>query len=463
MQQLKLFSSVVPLVHTRATFSLIHRSCFAQFRLYHLSNPLHNQKAVHKPIGERHTNTDAHQLVKEAYKCFEGNDLIKSQTLFEEGISVLEDFPNSKDKLVLAIAYNNLAEVLRFMIKSGVSPQKSSKYNTRDVQKLYKKAQNTFLDEQNSQDPLRREEVSWWLGTVYNNMGLYFMENMRNFGEAKTHFQNSFNIRQKLLDQILNEPNEKSEIDHLQLQCHIAITYNNIAQCHSNCNEEELALKQFNEALQVFERICENNSVDVQYHKLYIITLNNIGLIHFNANRYDQAVDYFSRSLSVVSGDFDSSMPPPFERPGFIDEAAEEFGITLTNLATVFFRQNRLQDAERFYRQALQVFERILSPNHKYIATTCSQLAMVLKQKHQKESIEEQIAGNVLTDASKKLTEYRKKFYDKIFKRESTEEVVDNQEQKGRDLKEADELLARTKGIMEVHSKGHSIKNRMFK
>jgi tetratricopeptide (TPR) repeat protein len=418
-----------------------------------------------KPIVQNAPNTNAHQIVKEAYQCYESNNLSKSQSLFEQGIPLLEGSSDPKDRLVLAITCNNMAELLRYMSKSGVSPAKSSKYSLKDIQKLYKKADSLLEQDRKTNDPVRKDEIAWWLGTLYNNFGLYFMENIHNYVEALSRFEKSLEIRQELFMKIVNEPNEKSEVDPLQLQCHIAITYNNIAQCHSNRKNYDLALHQFNEALNVFERVRNSGTVDVQYHRLYIITMNNIGLIHFNAGRYEEAVNQYTQALDVISGQNNNPASPGLvEQPDLITGAAEEMGVTLTNLATAFFKLGRLTDAEQFYRQALQVFEKVLVPTHKYIASTCTQLAMTLRQKHQTNNIENDLTENTLKEASSKLTEYRNKIYGNILNRfkKQVETTKDTQE-KEKDLKESEELLARAKSILPAHAGQQSLKNRMFK
>jgi tetratricopeptide (TPR) repeat protein len=402
-------------------------------------------------------NTNVHETIKEAYRLFEVNEFTKSQTLFEQAIPELENSQDVKDRLVYAIACNNLGELLRYMSKSGVNTAKGSKYTSRDITKLYRKAESILTQDQNAQDRTRKDEIAWWLGTFYNNNGLYLMENMNNFTEALERFGKSLEIRQELFMRTITDPDPNSEIDPVKLQCHIAITYNNIAQCHSNKQNPELALQQFNEALAVFARVRGHESVDVQYHKLYVITMNNIGLIHFNAGRYDEAIQQYTDALDVITGYDSDPTVKEVNKPNLVAVAAEEFGVTMSNLASAFFRSGRVREAEQFYRRALDVFEKVLQPNHKYIATTCTQLAMTLKQKHQSTSIEKDLEDNLLKSASSKLSDYRKKIYGRIFSKFQQDETpTDNEKEK--DLKEAQELTERVQKVMATH-----IKNRTFK
>lgn len=69
----------------------------------------------------------------------------------------------------------------------------------------------------------------------------------------------------------------------------------------------------------------------------------------------------------------------------------EEFGITAMNMGMIYFMKQRFAEAESFYKQALHNFETYLPPNHKNIASICTQLVVTMKKRTLNEQERKQV------------------------------------------------------------------------
>lgn len=329
--------------------------------------------------------------------------------------SLVSPTPTSKDNAhILAIAYNNLAENLRFMMKSGHHSPPNPKYNFAAIIKLYGRAEQVWDQWKDSKD----DEVDYWRGTLYNNMGLYNMESVRHFPNALVHFLKASEIRKALLDRMTSE-NYKSEaqIDLVELRSHLAVTFNNIGQCYVNMRQTKQAMPYFDSAKYLFDQYRSLHATE-SLDRIYVVVLNNIGLTYFELNRYDEALKHFRKALGILSHNeeefasveaganentetttADSAatetpvvvvVPPEKhltveELDGLIEQGCgEELGITLNNIGTVYYMKGKFQLCEDYLRLALHLFAKVLAPNHKHIATTSTQLALALREKHSK-------------------------------------------------------------------------------
>ncbi|EFC50301.1 TPR domain-containing protein [Naegleria gruberi] len=393
----------------------------------------------------------AKDLLKEGFSEFENRQYLKSYELFIRAfllfdkhqlltreIKLNDDNLTVDSLLALSIGLNNFAETLRYMAKSGIVPPTLAKlglkapsvttgttaplvYTSKDSMKFYTQAEQLYEQYQNfllknqSNNNRKLLELTLWKGTLYNNVGLYFMENRRDFFTATKWFEKSATERGKLVkeleelendkatkhEEVVNQYGESEDpLNANDQRIHFAITRNNIAQCYSNSKQITLALESYNYALKVFEDIKAKlkekeikcitpESKNTIANRLHIIVLNNMGLMYHDLGKYEQSLTYFSEAFFMFTGG-----PVNGEKLGeeglIVNNQigtqyfGEELGVTLSNMGTSLFMLGRYRECEQFYRQAMGLFDVIYenTPNHKNIAQVSLQLALCLKQKH---------------------------------------------------------------------------------
>jgi tetratricopeptide (TPR) repeat protein len=322
--------------------------------------------------------------LKLGYQLFTENKFIDSYQVFCETIDSFEEqkceHSTKEREHLLAIGYNNLAETLRYMMKGGYTSPTHPKYSYATILKLYSKALDIWNKYENDQ------EVDYWRGTLHNNMGLYYMETVRNQSNALEQFLKSSHVRKTLLDQLADSTSVVSDIDLNELRSHLAITFNNIGQCYVNMKQSKQAMPFFENAKHLFEQ--QEQQANQSTRAVHVVILNNIGLTFFEMNRYNDALDHFYKAIQVIQQQQQHSEQQELNVEQLMNEygAGEELGVTLNNIGTALYMKSQFQEAEDYLRKALKVFEQVFahSPNHKHIATTCTQLALTLREKHSK-------------------------------------------------------------------------------
>ena len=295
--------------------------------------------------------------LKTAFEVFQESNFAQSRTLFESSISVLEDELRQyqKDSPLLAVAYNNIAETLRTMYmqqaqqSDGVQQNGSYKYNFKDIFPLFKKSEEIWLARE------EKEEFAHEVATLYNNMGLFLMDNPNTLQDAIKMFGKSETMRRKLCEKFP----EKTA-----LRGDLSVTLSNLAQCFQRQQKTKLALKFYTEAKEV---VCKDQPGHYSY--FYIMLLNSIGTCMLGLGKQAEALKTFEEALESMEKQRQQGTAP-----------REEFGLTCLNLATVYFGKNRFKEAESFYRQALHNFDKYLSPFTKTLGSCCTQLALCLKK-----------------------------------------------------------------------------------
>lgn len=198
------------------------------------------------------------------------------------------------------------------------------------------------------------------MGALYNNIGLYHMEETNMLDDAMQWFQRAEEKRRELIE---HYPDEN------QFKTQLGITMNNIAQCFSRTRKHQRAMSAYQRAGEIFREAVEK-SID-NYSPVHIVVLNNIGLGHFNRKETPMAIQCFNTALDLIEKREKATGKP----------AGEELGITLSNIATVDLHRKMYAQAESFYRQALANFRSNLNPNHPSIAECCSQLTTAIFQR----------------------------------------------------------------------------------
>ncbi|KAG2386487.1 hypothetical protein C9374_002231 [Naegleria lovaniensis] len=422
--------------------------------------------------------------------------------------------------LALAVGLNNFAETLRYMAKSGIvaptlaklglkapSPSTGTTaplvYTSKDSMKFYTQAEQlydqyyAYLNNTTTvpkDDKRKLLELQLWRGTLYNNVGLYFMENRKDFFTATKWFERSATERGNLV-MALEELEKKSPIENSATtknnfgesvnplnsndqRIHHAITRNNIAQCYSNSKQITLALESYNYALKVFEEMKEKmkeknmdtktpESKNTIANRLHVIVLNNMGLMYHDMGKYDQSLIYFTEAFHMFTGG-----PVVGEKLGeeglVVNNAhgtsffGEELGVTLSNMGTCLFMLGRYRESEQFYSQATQLFDAIYTntPNHKNIAQVSLQLALCLKQKHSVKEGEKPNRDMLAAATSLALAKQDASYFIKIDDSSSEEKIAD--EKLVRSLLEKARKITLTLNEANVEASESAKKSSMF-
>lgn len=439
----------------------------------------------------------AKNLFKEGFTEFENKQYLKSYELFIKAFIIYDkyhmlnrDIKNNdpldtvENLLALAVGLNNFAETLRYMAKSGIvaptlaklglkAPSSSTGtaaplvYTSKDSMKFYTQAEQlydqyyAYLNNVLPSDVERKRlELQLWRGTLYNNVGLYFMENRKDFFTATKWFERSATERGKLV-LALEELEKKSPTENSAMaetnnfgesvdplnsndqRIHHAITRNNIAQCYSNSKQITLALESYNYALKVFEemkaKMKEKNmdtktpeSKNTIANRLHVIVLNNMGLMYHDMGKYEQSLVYFTEAFHMFTGG--PVIGEKLGEEGLIVNNAygtsyfgEELGVTLSNMGTCLFMLGRYRECEQFYTQAAQLFDAIYTntPNHKNIAQISLQLALCLKQKHSAKEGEKPNRDMLAAATSLALAKQDASYFIKIDESSSEEKIAD--------------------------------------
>ena len=158
-----------------------------------------------------------------------------------------------------------------------------------------------------------------------------------------------FNLALELLEK-LEEQNPENRI----VMTYKAGTLNNLGVLLSEMGKTEDAKEIYGQALKLQEEIYGLE------HPQVAQTLNNLALLYFQTTSYEKALILYTRSLEIM------------EKLGKTEHTG--FATTLNNLAGVHVQKGRNEKALDFYTRALEIRERILGPDHPEVAKTLNNL-----------------------------------------------------------------------------------------
>ena len=151
--------------------------------------------------------------------------------------------------------------------------------------------------------------------SALNSIGILFNKIME-YEQAVKYF-NQCNA-------LITEDNE----DYYILKSNIL---HNLGTSHDYLEDDELALKFYNESLELKEQI--NNPIEIA------TTLNNIGTIYLDRDSFDLALDYFNRSYELyLASDYSGEINTP-----------------MNNIAEVKFQQGHYAEAISYARKSLEI------------------------------------------------------------------------------------------------------------
>ncbi len=196
---------------------------------------------------------------------------------------------------------------------------------------------------------LTGEELA--LGDFYTSAGASY-ELIGNYEKALSYYEEGFKYRRSVLDST-----------HL----YIAASYNNIALIQEIKGAYEQALKNYLNALEIFEI----NQDTVHMAEVYL----NLGILLDYRGEYTQALNYFQRVLDIykpVEGDTDAFLAD-----------------TYNDIANVYLEQKEYTRALNFYKRALSIREKVFGKKSIEVAAIYDNLGETnSRQERYKEAIE---------------------------------------------------------------------------
>jgi len=112
-----------------------------------------------------------------------------------------------------------------------------------------------------------------------------------------------------------------------------AASYSNIGKKHYDLNENETALKWYNDAKKIYEK---HNIMDTDVATLY----HNIGVLYSNQDNIDEAFKYFEKSLNIKK-----------------NELGDEHLIT----AETYYELAILYNKNKYYKDALELYQKVMN------------------------------------------------------------------------------------------------------
>lgn len=110
---------------------------------------------------------------------------------------------------------------------------------------------------------------------------------------------------------------------------------------------------------------------------------NNLGLIYESLGRYSESESYHNLALEFrekMLGDIDCDRAKTLNNLG--NQYCKDVAISLNNLAKVYYKQNKLDDAESRYQRALDIRKNVLGSWHPEVAQSYNNLAEIYRKQN---------------------------------------------------------------------------------
>ncbi len=164
------------------------------------------------------------------------------------------------------------------------------------------------------------------IGTVYRNMGLSTKEK-NYFEKALSIFEECLKISKKIKD-------IKNEVYVLN---NIGSVYSDLHEYFGGEDHFQQALLTFKEALEKAEKLNDRESIGM--------ILNNLGIIHSNQGNYDESTQYFQQAINLA----------------LQLEGGKILWESYLELAQVYRKQNKIQQAKQYFNRSISVIENVRS------------------------------------------------------------------------------------------------------
>ncbi|MDQ3801054.1 MAG: tetratricopeptide repeat protein [Acidobacteriota bacterium] len=199
--------------------------------------------------------------------------------------------------------------------------------------------------------------------TTLNNLAILH-SNQNNYEEALKEYEEALQIYRSLDD--INPNTYLSDV---------AMTLNNLAILHSNQNNYEEALEEFEEALQIYRNLTEINPN--AYLPYVATTLNNLGLLHSNQNNYEEALKEYEEALQIRRN------LAEINPNTYLPNVAK----TLNNFAGLHFAKDELEEVLQKSEESTEIYRELVVTNFQayfpYLSVNLSNLALFYQVKIQ--------------------------------------------------------------------------------
>jgi len=175
-----------------------------------------------------------------------------------------------------------------------------------------------------------------------NNLGLLF-KNMGLMKEAKQKYEKALEMRQKLLN---NDP------ENVAYQSYVAITLNNLGILLSNMGRVEEAKQRYEKALEIYEKLLDSDPENVVYQSNFAETLNGFGTLLNSLDEIEKAKKRHEQALEIRKKLLESD----YENVVYLSNVGE----TLNDLGTSLYKLGQFQEAKERFERSLKIREELL-------------------------------------------------------------------------------------------------------
>jgi tetratricopeptide (TPR) repeat protein len=274
----------------------------------------------------------------------EKNQFLKSRVLLDDACQELsKELPENHQ--ILGLCYNNLAETMR---KLSPTILKEKNFHYKNIKELYEMVVKIWTCNENKNSP----DVLSCLGTLYNNYGTYYFENVNDYEKALEKFNLAYEVR---LNTLINSSFEQ-KVNNGSL---LAITCNNIGLTQTY-------LKNYEEAQKFFQEAIEHSKFFNT--RIHINALNNIGFCKSKQSEKD-----VNEINEIKINAYELTKKVNF------DDSGLEVATAISNYAVLKYETKEYEESEKLFKQSLNIFETKL-PNEKLnIALVSANLSGLLK------------------------------------------------------------------------------------
>jgi tetratricopeptide (TPR) repeat protein len=157
--------------------------------------------------------------------------------------------------------------------------------------------------------------------------------------DAKKRYEKALEMRQKLLN---NDP------ENVVYQSDVGGTLNNLGNLLSNMGRIEETKERYEKALEMRQKLLENDPENVAYQSNVAMTLNNLGILLSDMGRIDDAKERYEKALEMRQKLLETDP----ENVVYQSDVAT----TLNNIGLLLSNMGRIDDAKERYEETLGFF-----------------------------------------------------------------------------------------------------------
>jgi tetratricopeptide (TPR) repeat protein len=231
----------------------------------------------------------------------------------------------------------------RILIHTKIDTSKVIQYNK--IADLYKEINpdSTLFYAQKASVISQKLNFTFGLATAFVNKGNASII-LGNYPVALKHFNSAKSEFKKALQE---NPNKK------QIKSGLARAYASSGVVYSEQSNQTLALKNYEEALKLYQEIDEQANVSK--------ALNNIGIIYKSQFNYPKALEYLKKASKIQMA-----------------LGEQNAAVTLTNIGVIYFETGHDANAFLYYEKAQKLFEK--NANNRGFALLCNYLGDYYKK-----------------------------------------------------------------------------------